>query len=190
MKTFQYCKMTIKIVRILNLILTLVFIFLGKYPFLTYIFINQILLEILNSNARYKLHPYKWYNTIFVCYELVLLERLRHFKMSPLAEWWLNNLEHICFALVIGFILYILLAIYWLKEDKQRLQRGLVVAIAFNAIGLINEWNQNREAGRPVFALIEDSVKDLKMNLIGTSILLIAIIARVIYKHYTQRLNP
>lgn len=182
--------MTIKLVRTLNLILTLVFIFLGKYPFLVYIFINQILLEILNSNARYKSHPYKWYNAIFLSYELVLLERLRHFKMNPLAEWWLNNLEHICFALVIGFIFYILIAIYWLKDDKQRLQRGLVVAIVFNAVGFINEWNQNRQAGRPVFQLIEDSVKDLKMNLIGTSILLIAIIGRVIYKNYTQRLKP
>jgi len=182
--------MTIKLVRTLNLILTLVFIFLGKYPFLVYIFINQILLEILNSNARYKSHPYKWYNAIFLSYELVLLERLRHFKMNPLAEWWLNNLEHICFALVIGFIFYILIAIYWLKDDKQRLQRGLVVAIVFNAVGLINEWNQNRQAGRPMFQLIEDSVKDLKMNLIGTSILLIAIIGRVIYKNYIQRLKP
>jgi len=110
--------------------------------------------------------------------------------MNPLAEWWLNNLEHICFALVIGFIFYILIAIYWLKDDKQRLQRGLVVAIVFNAVGLINEWNQNRQAGRPMFQLIEDSVKDLKMNLIGTSILLIAIIGRVIYKNYIQRLKP
>lgn len=182
--------MTIKLVRILNLILTLVFIFLGKYPFLIYIFINQILLEILNSNTRYKLHPYKWYNAIFLSYELVLLERLRHFKMNPLAEWWLNNLEHIFFALVIGFIFYILTAIYWLKDDKQRLQRGLVVAIVFNAVGLINEWNQNRQADRPIFELVEDSVKDLKMNLIGTSILLIAIIGRVIYKNYFQRLKP
>lgn len=182
--------MTIKLVRILNVILTIVFIFLGKYAFLIYIFINQILLEILNSNARYKSHPYKWYNAIFISYELVLLERLRHFKMNSLAEWWLNNLEHICFALVIGFIFYILLAIYWLKKDSQRLQRGIVVAIAFNVVGLINEWNQNKQAGRPIFVLIEDSVKDLKMNLIGTFILMIAIFGRVIYKNYFQLLKP
>lgn len=182
--------MTIKVIRIINILLLMLFVFWGKYAFIIYILINQILLEILNTNAQYKLHPYKWYNTIFILYEMVLLERLRHFKMNSTAEWWLNNVEHIFFALVIGFLIYILIALYWLKQDKYRLQRGLLVAIIFNAVGLINEWQQNKQAGRPVFELIADSKKDLKMNLIGTTILLVAIVIRVIYKNYTHRLKP
>jgi hypothetical protein len=171
--------MNIKTIRILNLILTLVLIIANKSVFTIYIIINQILLEILNAQPLYKTHPYKWFNLIFWSYELVLVERLRHFKMNPTAEWWLNNLEHIFFALVIGFLLYILLAIFWLKKNEHRLKRIIVVAIAFNIIGLINEWNQNWMGSRPIFILIEDSKKDICMNLIGTSILFLTVLCRI-----------
>lgn len=181
--------MTIKIIRAINLSLCILFVTLHKYPFIIYVIINQSLLEILNANSRYKQHPYKWYNTIFVCYEFVLLERLRHFKMNAKAEWWLNNIEHIAFALVIGFIIYILIAIFWLKEEKDRLLRGFIVAFIFNGIGLLNEFSQNKLANRPIFELIADSKKDIVMNLIGTAILMSAIIMRVIYKSYIQRLK-
>jgi VanZ family protein len=109
---------------------------------------------------------------------LVLVERLRHFKMNPTAEWWLNNLEHIFFALVVGFMLYMLLAIFWLKKENQRLKRAILVFLLFNAIGLINEWNQNHLCNRPAFVLIADSVKDLKMNLIGSSIFFLTVLSR------------
>jgi VanZ family protein len=99
--------------------------------------------------------------------------------MNPTAEWWLNNLEHIFFALVIGFLLYIMVSIFWLKEESQRMKRIIVVAIAFNIIGLINEWNQNYMASRPIFTFIEDSKKDLCMNLIGTSILFLTVLCRI-----------
>ena len=170
--------MNIKTLRILNILLTLVFIATGNYHLILYIGINQILLEVLNAQPLYKTHPYKWFNLIFWSYELVLVERLRHFKMHPLAEWWLNNLEHIFFAIVIGFILYLFLAIFWLKKDSQRLLRAILVAVLFNAIGVINEWNQNYMAHRPVFAFIDDSIKDLKMNLIGTSIFFLTAFCR------------
>jgi hypothetical protein len=171
--------MNIKTIRILNIILTLVLIIAHKSSYIIYIIINQVLLEILNAQPLYKTHPYKWFNLIFWTYELVLVERLRHFKMNPTAEWWLNNLEHIFFALVIGFLLYVLLAIFWLKKEEQRLQRIIVVSIAFNIIGVINEWNQNLMANRPIFVFIEDSKKDLCMNLIGTSVLFLTVLCRI-----------
>ncbi len=171
--------MNIKTVRLLNILFLLVLVATGKYAFIIYIVINQVLLEVLNAQPLYKTHPYKWFNLIFWTYELVLLERLRHFKMGPAAEWWLNNLEHICFALVIGFMLYMLLAIFWLKKDNQRLPRVIMVAIFFNVIGLINEWNQNLMAHRSIFVFIEDSKKDLCMNLIGTSILFLTVLCRI-----------
>jgi VanZ family protein len=170
--------MHIKTVRILNTILTLVFIAIGKYHFIAYVLINQVLLEVLNAQPLYKTHPYKLYNFVFWTYELVLTERLRHFKMSERAEWWLNSFEHICFALVIGFMLYMLLAIFWLKKDSQRMVRAIAVALLFNLIGLLNELNQNRLANRPIFVFIEDSVKDLKMNLIGTCIFFLTVLCR------------
>jgi hypothetical protein len=170
--------MNIKTLRILNILLTLVFIASGHYHLILYIAINQVLLEVLNAQPLYKTHSYKLYNLIFWTYELVLVERLRHFKMNDLTEWWLNNLEHIFFAIVISFMVYLFLAIFWLKKDSQRLLRAVMVAIIFNAIGLINEWNQNYIGRRPMFVFIPDSIKDLKMNLIGTSIFFLTVLCR------------
>lgn len=171
--------MNIKTVRVLNFLLTTVFIVLGKYYLITYVAINQVLLEILNRQPLYRTHPYKWFNLMFWTYELVLVERLRHFKMHPTAEWWLNSLEHVFFALVISFMIYLFLAMLWLKKDSQRLQRAIWVAVIFNAIGLVNEWNQNYIAHRPVFVFIPDSIKDLQMNLIGTTILFLTCLCRI-----------
>lgn len=173
--------MNIQLVRFLNCILTLVFVFVGKYYLITYIAINQVLLEILNAQPIYKTQFYKLYNTIFWAYELVLVERLRHFKMNTLAEWWLNNLEHIFFAMVISLLLYILLAIFWLKSETKRLQRLVITIILFNAIGLINEWLQNLMAKRAAFVLLEDGVKDLKMNLMGSCIFILTAICRLLW---------
>lgn len=170
--------MNIKTVRLLNILLTLVFILSGKYYLILYVAINQVLLEILNAQSLYKTHPYKWFKLIFWTYELVLVERLRHFKMHSTVEWWLNSLEHVFFALVISFMVYLFLAIFWLKKDSQRLLRAVMVFILFNAIGFINEWNQNNMAHRPVFTLIDDSIKDLKMNLIGSSIFFLTVLCR------------
>jgi hypothetical protein len=170
--------MSIKTIRLLNTLLTLVFIAFGKYYLILYVVINQILLEVLNAQTLYKQHPYKWFNLIFWAYELVLVERLRHFKMHPLAKWWLNNLEHIFFAIVISFMVYLFLAIFWLKKKSQRIPRAIMVAIIFNVIGLINEWNQNNMAHRSIFVFIEDSIKDLWMNLIGTTIFFLTVLCR------------
>ena len=173
--------MNIQLVRLLNCILTLVFVLASKYYLITYIAINQVLLEVLNAQPIYKTHFYKLYNTIFWAYELVLVERLRHFKMNPLAEWWLNNLEHIFFAMVISLLLYILLAIFWLKSETKRFQRLVITVILFNAIGLINEWLQNMMAKRAAFVLLEDGMKDLKMNLIGFCIFILTALCRLLW---------
>ena len=73
---------------------------------------------------------------------------------------------------------YLLLAIFWLKKDSLRLFRGTMVFVLFNIIGLINEWNQNNMANRSVFVFIEDSIKDIKMNLIGSSIFFLTVLCR------------
>jgi len=171
--------MDINKVRLLNILLTVVLIAFGKYVLLYYVAAMHLSLEFLNSRNLYLQHRYKLYNFIFWGYELVLTERLRKFRLGETAEWLLNNAEHIAFGMIVCLKVYIYLAILVWKNDNERWKRVLLVIILFNIIGLINEYFQNLTSHRPIFVLIEDSIKDIKMNLLGTSIFFLTALCRI-----------
>lgn len=179
--------MRIQTIRLLNVIFTAIILFIGKYVLLYYVVVMHVSLEFLNTRQLYLMHSYKLYNFIFWAYEGVLIERFRKFRLSDNTEWWLNNAEHIAFAIIICLKVYIYLSILILKEDKNRFKRVLITVVLFNIIGLLNEYFQNAISNRVLFVLIDDSIKDIKMNLIGTTIFLLTALCRIGYlKHTTN----
>lgn len=171
--------MTIQLIRVLNFIFTTVIIYAGKYPLLYYVVAMHASLEFLNTRKLYVFHAYKLYNFIFFSYELVLLERVRKFKFSNAIEWWLNNAEHIAFAIIICLKVYTYLRILILKNDAQFFKRICITVVLFNAIGFINEYFQNAISNRSLFVLTEDSIKDIVMNLIGTAVFFLTALCRI-----------
>ena len=135
--------MRIQTVRLLNVVFVAIILFIGKYALLYYVVAMHVSLEFLNTRELYLKHSYKLYNFIFWAYEAVLIERFRKFKFSNNTEWWLNNAEHIAFAIIICLKVYIYLSILILKEEKYRFKRVLVTVVLFNIIGFVNEYFQN-----------------------------------------------
>jgi|GEM_PF-1565963 len=123
----------------------------------------------LNSVPQYLQQPYKRYNAVFLSYlSFVVWERTRHYGFYVPVEYWINNLEHIFFGLMICFITSLVLSLppFNVKHFSIRL---LLSVLIFNCIGFINEWFQNTLQHRPILTLIPDSQKDIKMNLLGTT---------------------
>ncbi len=179
--------MRIQTIRLLNAIFIALILFTGKYALLYYVVAMHLSLEFLNTRKLYITHSYKLYNFIFWAYEGVLIERFRKLRLSDNTEWWLNNAEHIAFAIIICLKVYIYLSILIFIEDKNRFKRVVITVVLFNLIGLVNEYFQNVLGNRTLFVLIEDSIKDLKMNLIGTTIFLLTALCRIGYlKHITN----
>jgi hypothetical protein len=124
----------------------------------------------LNSHKAFLQQRFKLYNTLFFLYLLfVVWERTRQYQFSPPVELAINNLEHILFGIMICFITSLVLRLppFTIHSFFRRLVLSVLI---FNSIGFINEWFQNWLYGRPVFTLIPDSLKDLRMNVWGTVI--------------------
>ncbi len=171
--------MNIKVIRLLNCLLTIVLIYFKKTVLLYYVASMHGSLELLNSQQQYLQNAYKIYNSVFWSYELVLTERLRKFKFSQHTEWLLNNAEHIAFAMVICFKIYIYLALFVWKKEVVSWKQLLLVAVIFNLIGLLNEYFQNASSQRPIFLLIDDGIKDIQMNFMGTAIFMLIVLCRI-----------
>ena len=147
----------------------LLFIILSGKTILYYYWVALVItVSYLNSHSTYLQKHYKLFNTLFLLYLLfVVWERTRHYQFSPWIELQINNSEHIFFGLMICFIASLVLQLppFTIRSFFVRL---LLSVLLFNGIGFINEWFQNRIYNRPMFILIPDSVKDLRMNLWGT----------------------
>jgi len=65
------------------------------------------------------------------------------------------------------------------EHPLSRWNRALIAVIVFNIIGLLNELFQNRLANRSLFTFVRDSIKDLKMNLLGAAFFLAGLLWRM-----------
>jgi len=171
--------MKINHIRFANILLVGIIILAGKANYCWYIAAMHGSLEILNRQHLYLLQSPKIYNSIFWLYELVLLFRLRTFHFSADVEWLYNCAEHLCFGIIVCIKMYVYTAVFGDRFNRQRLRRGMIAALLFNCIGVFNEVFQNSLAHRMLFVFIEDSLKDLKMNLIGTAVFMCAVVWRV-----------
>lgn len=175
------CIMNINFCKIANIVLIILITASGHLYCLWYVAAMQVSLEILNRQNIYLLHPYKMYNTVFWMYELVLLERLFQHHLSETFEWLLNCAEHLGFGIIICLKIYIYTALFAKQKFLSRWKRGVIAFIFFNIIGIINEIFQNNLSNRSLFVFIDDSVKDIKMNLLGGLIFLIGVAIRKLW---------
>jgi hypothetical protein len=163
--------MTIKTIRILELLLFIAILASKTYFLLVYILVMYLSIEFLNSRKEYiEQRFFKFFNIVFIGYQIfICLERIRKFKWDISIEFILNSAEHILFALVICFKIsqYMRLRVFPVLSLRQRFW---ITILLFNTIGLFNEIWQNGIWNRALFVFIPDSISDLKMNLIGTLI--------------------
>jgi hypothetical protein len=165
--------------RIINILLSAVFIISGHYVYCLYLGVMHLSLEVLNRQQLYKTQQYKLYNTLFVLYELVLPLRLRTIFFGEHIEWIINFAEHLLFAIVICIKVYIYTALSITPIKLSRLQRGIIAIIIFNIVGIANEVFQNNIANRYLFEFIPDSIKDIEVNIAGAFTFGIAVYYRV-----------
>lgn len=136
-----------------------------------------IIVSYLNSHTSFLQERFRLFNALFLMYLLfVVWERTRHYQFSPWAELQINNSEHILFGIIICSIASLVLKLppFTIHSFYTRL---LLSIFLFNCIGFINEWFQNWLYGRPVFLLIPDSLKDLRMNVWGTAIFVLVLVS-------------
>ncbi len=129
-----------------------------------------IVVSYLNSRTAFLQERYKVFNTLFIFYFLFIVwERTRTYQFSAPVELQINNAEHILYGMVVCLMASLVLKLppFALRSFYVRL---LLTILIFNSVGFITEWFQNGMFGRPVFALIPDSIKDLRMNVWGTLI--------------------
>jgi hypothetical protein len=182
--------MTMQLVRIANIILVAVIIPSGHLYCLWYIGAMHLSLEILNRQNIYLQHRYKIYNTIFWAYQLVLIERLFEYRLSEIFDWSINCAEHLGFGIIICLKIYIYTAVFGKQKMLPRWKRGLIAFSVFNIIGIFNEIFQNSLTNRHLFIFIDDSTKDIKMNLLGGLIFLVGVAIRIFFlKKKTSVIN-
>ena len=162
--------MKIKAFLLLAAVILLVIIISGKTALYYYWGALVITVSYLNSRPAYLNGRYKLYNFLFLLYLLfVVWERTRWYQFPAAIELIINNLEHILFGIIICFIASLVLKLppFNIRSFFVRLLLSILI---FNSIGFINEYFQNWLYSRPVFTLIPDSVKDLRMNVWGTAV--------------------
>lgn|GEM_PF-1095973 len=127
--------------------------------------------EWLNANKRFLALQYKTlYNIVIVSFSAyILLVRSQVLSASESVIFHLNTLEHVLFALVICLHLSIYVRVF-VNRESNTLPQLLLVVVAFNGIGIVNEFFQNYFNGAPPLPLTPNSLKDLTANLLGTFI--------------------
>lgn len=148
----------------------LVVVLTGHWYVLPYAIALAGMLLVLHRSAAYRLHPARpIYDLIFIGYLwMVVLVRCRPFRWSTPAEAALNMAEHIGFAVVIGLMAYLVFHLLLRWPARKAL---LAAILAFNVLGVGNEFFQNRMNGRPSFSLDGDARKDIAMNAVGSVVL-------------------
>ncbi len=160
--------------RIAFLILFLIIVYCKHYMLLMYSSVFYISFEYLNQNEKYlKSRYYSWNNWISVFFlAFIVWVRTRPYQFSESSEYHLNTIEHIFFALTISLLLSVYLQLFGVfKENK--IKNSILVFVAFNLIGLLNEFVQNYFRLTHFFTFEHSNIKDLTVNLIGSSLFLI-----------------
>jgi hypothetical protein len=129
-------------------------------------------IEFLNYQKTYRNLPNYWvFNAIFIGYlALIVVNRSRHIKFGLYTEGSLNIAEHGFFALVICLKLWVYFHLFSSYSPRFK---AVLVALAFNLIGVINEIFQNQLNHRALFEFIEDARKDMVVNGLGACLFLI-----------------
>lgn len=162
--------------RLLFLFLTALIIIFQKYFLLFYIAVFYASFEFLNQNRKYnalkRRHIYNWLFIAFLAF--VVLVRIEVFYSSKTTEYHLNTLEHLFFAIIICLIINIYFVIFAVFQ-KNTIIKLLSVFLIFNLIGLINEYFQNYfQPGNYFYLLKGNNIKDITINLLGSTIFSLA----------------
>lgn len=181
--------MTITHARITNLIIIIILSASGHIVYGWYLAAMHFSLEVLNRQQLYLGHAYRFYNSIFVLYEMVLLARMRTFFFAENMEWLINCAEHLCFGIIICIKIYIYTAIFGNKQHLSRRKRGIIAFALFNLVGVFNEVFQNNLASRSLLVFIPDSIKDMQVNLVGAFVFALAVWCRIYHLKYKPVVN-
>lgn len=160
--------------RLLFFSLILAIVWNQHYFLLMYSGVFYLSFEYLNRNNWYlesKNHDYyNWFFVVFLAF--IVWVRTRSFQFSELVELHLNTLEHLLFSFVICLLIALYLSVFGVCKEK-RISKAVLVFIVFNCIGLMNESVQNHFRLLDVFTFDQNNLKDVLINLIGSSVFLI-----------------
>jgi hypothetical protein len=165
---------SLKFQRLLFLVLFLIIILIKTYILLVYEVLFYLSFEYLNSNFKYlKINLHKIYNWLFLSFlGFIVLVRADLFNFSDTTDYHINSIEHIFFSGIVCLILLVYNQMFNLIRNKFKVLL-LVIFITFNFIGLLNEYFQNFFQHTPIFYLKDNDIKDLVINLIGSSLFVI-----------------
>lgn len=160
--------------RLLFLLLSAAFVFCGVYVLLAYVTVYYVSFEYLNSNKKYlEIPSHKLYNWLFITYlAFIVLVRGHVFQFTESVQYHLNTAEHLFFAFLICQALSIYMQLFDYLRNNYFLKL-ITIFLLLNFIGIINEYFQNLYHGFPVFYLEQDDLKDLTINLIGSSLFVV-----------------
>jgi hypothetical protein len=130
--------------------------------------------EYLNGNKKYlQLQLYSYYNWFFLfLLGFIILVRADLFNFSDAVDYHLNSVEHLFFS----FIVCLLLSVYMTLLNvfaKYKALKLVFIFVAFNFIGLLNEYFQNYFQHSDVLLLKENDSKDMMINLLGSILFVI-----------------
>lgn len=165
---------SIRIQRILFLVLSAAFVFGKMHILLVYVTIYYLSFEYLNSNKKYlEIGLHKMYNWLYVVYlAFIVFVRSGLFKFQGAVDYNLNTAEHLFFMFLICQTVLVYMQLFNFLNANY-LSRLISVFAILNLIGIINEYFQNVYQHLPVFYLEKDDLKDLSINLIGSSLFVI-----------------
>lgn len=165
---------TLKTQRLLFLILAIAVIFSGVYVLLIYEAVYYLSFEYLNSKEKYrkiKAHTiYNWLYIAYLAFEVLVRSDIFHF--SERINYHVNTVEHLFFTFLISLTISIYLGLFNLLPHKYLLKL-VTVFVILNVIGIINEYFQNIYQLTPIFCLEETDIKDIVINLIGSSLFVV-----------------
>lgn len=171
--------MRIQLFRTFVFIILAWILFREKYTLVLYWFVLVGSVEILNRQAKFQ-NITSQLNVIFFILLLYSISlRTLKLHLSPEISFWTNGLEHLLFATVISFKIYLYLSTSFPKIKIALLI--LVSAIMFNSVGIVNEIYQNWVSHRNLYTIIPDTQTDLFVNSIG-SVLFVFIMYRLFVK--------
>jgi len=181
--------MTINYIRAINSIVVIILALSHHLVYGWYLAAMHLSLELLNRQSQYRQQSYKLYNCLFVLYEGVLLARVRSFYFNNNTEWLINCAEHLLFGIIICVMIYIYTALFSRSYYLSRLQRALIAFTVFNLVGVFNEIFQNELARRARFIFIPDSIKDIRVNLIGAFVFALVVLGRIGWLKYAKHIG-
>lgn len=164
--------MQIKIFRLLAIVILAWIIFKHKYVLIGYWAVLVGVLEWLNTRPRHKDNKHQ-FNLWFLLYLLfITVIRTTNYILPKKIVYIINTIEHLFFALAVSYMLWLILQ---LSQRFRQLTLGvalLLIAILFNAVGILNEVYQCLAKARPPFYFIHDfgSLLDIAVNIGGSFI--------------------